>query len=309
MSQDQDENVVDKTKNKDGLVDEEDTQDNSVVALERSTFGGWRDNTKRFNKKKNRDAKLILGQLSTSKKTFQHSSFIAGGQQIVLNLQEDAKPNEYTLDGRIQNMVDNPTSKIESKKNKKGSAIEDIEVGILDEVDDENLTDRAIRACFAAEATIAAVREECNLLPTRPPDGKFRIAHAKHLCNCPGKGATYNVAVSLQLQLVACENLSLVATAAFRELVAARLRVSMPTPSASRSVSPKKQRKKPKKPKNETPSGQVAKNPLGLQSRSSPHESMFLPKRKSISGAISRIRLFSKGIATNRPFQLLTSHA
>ena len=296
MSQDQDENIVD------NIEDENDTRDNSVVALERSAFGGWRDNTKGINKKKNKDGKLILGRPSTPKKTSQDSSFIAEGQQIVLNPQEDAKSNGYTLGGRIQNMVDNPTSKIENKKNKKESPIDDVEDGILDEVDDENLTNRAIRACLAAEATIAALREECVFLPIKSSDDKYKIGHAKRGCNCPGKGASCNAAISLQLQLAACENLSLAATAAFRELVAARLGVSMPTMPTSRSVSPKKQRKKPKKPKNATLSEEVVKTPIGLQPILTPRESIVLPKRKSSLGANSGCVSLSKEQPPIGPF-------
>ena len=279
MSKEQDNSIVNETKSK-----EEDTRDNNDVALECSTFGGWKDNTK-FKKKNNKEGKVILGQPSTPKKTSQDSNFIAQGQQMVLNPQKIAKPNEYTLGGGIQDMVDDLGTS--NTKKKKETQIEDIPIETLDKVDDENLTNRAIRACLAAEATIVALREECNLLPTRAIDEKPKNGHARRGCNCLGKGATCNAAVSLQLQLAACENLSLAATAAFRELVAARLGVTMPTPSASRSDSPKKQRKKPKKPKNETPSAQVNKNPFGLQSGSSPRKPIFLTKRKSTSACDS----------------------
>jgi hypothetical protein len=283
MSQDQDENVVTESNSKDGLVEKEIIQDNNIVALKHSTLGGWRDNTKGLNNKKNRDGKLILGQPSTPKNIVQHSSFIAKGQQIVLNPQENTKPNEYIIGGKIQNMVDNLTSEIVNKKSEKGYGLEDTSIEILDEVDDENLTSRAIRACIVAEATIAALKEECKLLPPKLHDGKFKSGHAKHDCKCPGKGATCNATMSLQLQLAACENLSLAATAAFRELVAARLGVAMPTPLASNSSSPKKQRKKSKKSKKENPSGQMIKTHIGLQVGSSPRESMLLPKKKSFS--------------------------
>lgn len=276
--------------------EEEATRDNSVMRLERSTFGGWRDNTKGVNK----GEKLKLDRPSTPNKIPQHSSFIAKGQQIVLNPQ---KSKEYTLSGKIQNMVDNPTLGIESQKNKKESIIEDGTIGILDEVDNENLTNRAIRTCLAAEAVVAALREECNLLPARSTEEKFKIGHARRGCNCPGKGATCNAAISLQLQLTACENLSLAATAAVRELVAARLGVPMPTPSASSSISPKKQRKKSKKPKNEPISGHLTKippdsqlkTPLGLQLEFPPRGSILLPNRKSISGIGSLTKELSTG--------------
>jgi len=130
--------------------------------------------------------------------------------------QKDVKSNDNNLGNKIQNVVDNFLS---TKMGK--TIVEDDKEDLEDVIDnDENITTRAIRACLAAEAVIATLREECNLLPARDSKDKVNNGHARRGCNCLGKGATCNAIISLQLQLVACENLSFSATAAFRELVA-----------------------------------------------------------------------------------------
>lgn len=283
MSQDQNDDLDDQTKSKEGLAKKEATHEDSLVVLEDTAFQGWKDNTKSLKNKKNKkDGKLILGRPEASPKNTSHdSNFIAEGNKISLSVKEDLKPNEYTLGGRIQNVVDNSQSVIEGQKNDN----EDARDGIND-VDDDNITTRAIRACLAAEAVLAALREECNFLPTRTPEDTSKSSHARRGCKCPGNGTTCNAAISLQLQLAACENLSFAATAAFRELVATRLGVTIT--KSSRPISPKKQQKKLKKSKkssNEVVNGEFSKIPSHLGSQFRRGSIMPAKRRSTFGGA------------------------
>ena len=221
-----------------------DQGDGSLVALGQAVFPESQDETVPTTEKNTKiGGKLRLGRAAPPNRTSTHLSLVAEGHTIVPstaqgNISPFGGEEAYTLRGRIQDMVGSYPA---------GGETEEPE---LSDVDDE-LTSRAIRACLAAEAVMAALREECNFLQPNVSGDKSisKQGHGRRGCKCCGKGATCNATLSLQLQLAACENLSLAATAAFRELVAARLGVPMPAPS--RDNSPRKQRKKKKKPKKE----------------------------------------------------------
>lgn len=241
----------DNSGNKQGITVEDVDRVDSLVALGQSIFPESEDDTVSPPEKKKGAGKLILGRAAPPDKPINPSKFMAEGHSIELSSQDQIDrsytavqhENNFKPKGRSNDLVGSAPTAVEITKPEK----------------DDDLTTRAIRACLAAEAVMAALRDECSYLqPSVTEDNpQGNGGHARRDCKCSGKGATCNGTLSLQLQLAACENLSLAATAAFRELVAARLGVPMAAPL--RGSSPRKQRKKSKK-SNKTEKPTVAQN-------------------------------------------------
>lgn len=237
--------------NKQAITVEDVSRDNSLVALGKSIFPELEGDIVPPPEKKNGAGKLTLGRAAVPDKPMNPSNFMAEGHSIELRPQEQIDRN-YTAVQHENNFM--PKGR---NSDLVGSAPTAIEITKLEK--DDDLTTRAVRACLAAEAVMAALRDECSYLQpgVTDDDPQGKGGHARRDCKCSGKGSTCNGTLSLQLQLAACENLSLAATAAFRELVAARLGV--PMAAALRGSSPRKQRKKSKKI-NKTEKPTVAQN-------------------------------------------------
>jgi hypothetical protein len=189
--------------------------------------------------------------------TPQKINLVAEGHAIVLPQVQPHVVDGFTaesLSGRtatqVENLMTSPGEGFQSssQKSKKKSS------KAAGNSSDDELTSRAIRACLAAEAVMAALREECVLLHhagaaaarvseeyknpmtedggtgTQAVAGLFRMKKGHSVGKLSGSAAAPppNGQLSLQLQLAACENLSLAATAAFRELITSRLGFNMP---------------------------------------------------------------------------------
>jgi hypothetical protein len=198
--------------------------------------------------------------------TPQKINLVAEGHAIVLPQVQPHVVDGFTaesLSGRttteVENLMTTPGEGFQSssKKSKKKSS------KAAGNSSDDELTSRAIRACLAAEAVMAALREECVLLHhaaaaaatvsedyknpvtegggngTEAAAGFFRMKKGHSVGKLSGSAAAPppNGQLSLQLQLAACENLSLAATAAFRELITSRLGFNMPAAHPSQFAS------------------------------------------------------------------------
>lgn len=244
----------DNSGNKQGITVEDVDRVDSLVALGQSIFPESEDDTVSPPEKKKGAGKLILGRPAPPDKPInpdKPEKFMAEGHSIELS-SHDQIDRSYTAVRHLNNFI--PKGRTSDLVGSAPTAVE-----ITKPEKDDDLTNRAIRACLAAEAVMAALRDECSYLQPSVTEGnpQGNGGHARRDCKCSGKGATCNGTLSLQLQLAACENLSLAATAAFRELVAARLGVPMAAPL--RGSSPRKQRKKSKK-SNKTEKPTVAQN-------------------------------------------------
>jgi hypothetical protein len=198
--------------------------------------------------------------------TPQKINLVAEGHAIVLPQVQPHVVDVFTaesLSGRtatqVENLMTTPGEGFQSssKKSKKKSS------KAAGNSSDDELTSRAIRACLAAEAVMAALREECVLLHhaaaagatvseeyknpmtegggtgTQAAAGFFRMKKGHSVGKLSGSAAAPppNGQLSLQLQLAACENLSLAATAAFRELITSRFGFNMPAAHSSQYAS------------------------------------------------------------------------